>query len=170
MTATVTTLPNLAQQLGVQVGTIFSRSWGYDQTNVNYYVVTAVTPSGKSVRLREIGLTTVEDDGPSTRVVANAETTTGSCAHCGQFIRDTREFDEDGLGHKVEAPYVHLYGGEKCQRHSEAQEATTAEPRVYLRRLAKGYNGKAALNWNSYSSAFLWDGQSQYQTGAGWGH
>jgi len=38
----------------VEVGTIFVRTWGYDQTNVNFYQVVEVTPSGKSVKLREI--------------------------------------------------------------------------------------------------------------------
>jgi len=39
----------------VKVGDVFYRSWGYDQTQVNWAVVVGLTPSGKSVRLQEIG-------------------------------------------------------------------------------------------------------------------
>ena len=36
---------------GVKVGDVFYRSWGYDQTNVNWYVVVALTP--KRVKIQE---------------------------------------------------------------------------------------------------------------------
>lgn len=39
--------------LGVKVGDIFVSSWGYDQTNTDYYEVTALT--GASVKVRPIG-------------------------------------------------------------------------------------------------------------------
>lgn len=35
----------------VQVGDIFVSSWGYDQTNIDFYQVIGKTPSGKSVTL-----------------------------------------------------------------------------------------------------------------------
>jgi hypothetical protein len=38
----------------VAVGAIFVSSWGYDQTNINYYEVVALTASGKSIRVREV--------------------------------------------------------------------------------------------------------------------
>ena len=38
----------------VKVGDIFYNSWGYDQTNIDYYEVVRVTKSGKSVYIREI--------------------------------------------------------------------------------------------------------------------
>lgn len=44
-----------AQELGVEVGSVFYSSWGYDQTNVDFYAVIGITPSGKSVRLVPIG-------------------------------------------------------------------------------------------------------------------
>lgn len=37
---------------GVKVGDIFETSWGYDQTNVNFFQVIAVTE--KSARVREV--------------------------------------------------------------------------------------------------------------------
>jgi len=41
----------------VAVGDIFEMSWGYDQTNVNYFQVTRITPKGCYVR--EIGASSV---------------------------------------------------------------------------------------------------------------
>jgi hypothetical protein len=45
----------------VKVGDIFRSSWGYDQTNVNFYEVVKVTPTG--VRVRPIRQRIVRDDG-----------------------------------------------------------------------------------------------------------
>lgn len=36
------------------VGMIFVHSWGYDQTNIDFYEVTAVSESGRQVTLREL--------------------------------------------------------------------------------------------------------------------
>lgn len=55
METTTTTTPEAV----VEVGDVFESSWGYDQTNVDFYEVTGFTPSGKSVRLRRIGKDTV---------------------------------------------------------------------------------------------------------------
>ena len=45
----------------VQIGTIFSCSWGYEQTNVDFYEVVKVTKA--SVVVREIGTATESSDG-----------------------------------------------------------------------------------------------------------
>ena len=47
----------------VQAGDIFEASWGYDQTNIDYYLVQSVTASGKSVRLVKIGQTLTDQGG-----------------------------------------------------------------------------------------------------------
>ena len=55
----------------VEVGDIFARSWGYDQTNVDFYEVVGITPSGKSVRIVPIASEIVEGAGTAyTRVRA----------------------------------------------------------------------------------------------------
>jgi hypothetical protein len=46
----------------VTVGTIFQSRWGYDQTNIGYYEVVAMTPSGKSARLRKLSQEVVDKD------------------------------------------------------------------------------------------------------------
>ena len=38
----------------VKVGDIFYNSWGYDQTNIDWYQVVSLTKSGKSVKIRPI--------------------------------------------------------------------------------------------------------------------
>lgn len=45
----------------VQVGDIFTASWGYDQTNVDYYLVVARTKA--SVRVRQVATSTVASLG-----------------------------------------------------------------------------------------------------------
>jgi hypothetical protein len=56
MTSTVTSAQDRteAARKGVKLGDVFYRSWGYDQTNVNFYEVVGFTASNKSMRLREI--------------------------------------------------------------------------------------------------------------------
>lgn len=44
----------------LEIGSIFCSSWGYDQTNVDFYEVVGFTPTGKSVRLRKISQDTTE--------------------------------------------------------------------------------------------------------------
>ena len=49
-----------ANQYGVKVGDIFSASWGYEQTNVDFFQVVALV--GKtSVRVREVSLEMIEE-------------------------------------------------------------------------------------------------------------
>lgn len=52
----------------LKVGDIVYTSWGYDQTNIDFFQVVEV--KGKSAVIREIGAKTVRDDGPYTEVVA----------------------------------------------------------------------------------------------------
>lgn len=40
-------------QQAVGIGSVFVCSWGYDQTNVDYYRVVGVTKSGKSVKVQK---------------------------------------------------------------------------------------------------------------------
>lgn len=52
----------------VQVGDFFRSSWGYDQTNVDFYEVLKVSASGKSVKVRQVQAGVVSDEGSSERV------------------------------------------------------------------------------------------------------
>ena len=52
----------------VAVGDVFIESWGYDQTNVDYFEVVSITKSGKSCKVLPIGAKTV-GEGHATRLV-----------------------------------------------------------------------------------------------------
>ncbi|MCA1832569.1 MAG: hypothetical protein LC750_07530 [Actinobacteria bacterium] len=52
-----------------QVGDLFSSSWGYDQTNVDFYEVVEVTKSGKSVRVVQTYTEAIGENVGSVRVV-----------------------------------------------------------------------------------------------------
>jgi hypothetical protein len=54
-----------------KVGDILVSSWGYDQTNIDWYKVVAVTKA--SIRIVQISGRTVEQNGPSDRVMPNTE-------------------------------------------------------------------------------------------------
>lgn len=53
-------------QRKVQVGDFFVESWGYDQTNVDYYQVTRISTSGKTLWMRHVqsGIVKGGDGGP----------------------------------------------------------------------------------------------------------
>ena len=45
----------------LQVGAVLVHSWGYDQTNIGYYQVVAVSSSRRSVTIRKIAAKSVDD-------------------------------------------------------------------------------------------------------------
>ena len=51
----------------LKVGNILVASWGYDQTNIDFFEVLAVLP--KSVKLVMINKRSVDDNGPTVRVI-----------------------------------------------------------------------------------------------------
>ena len=54
----------------VRAGSIFRCSWGYDQTNVDFYEVLSVSASRQTVKVRRIQSHHVDDPhGPQTHVV-----------------------------------------------------------------------------------------------------
>ena len=55
------------QREALSAGDILVRSWGYDQTNIDFYVVTRRTP--KTVTVREIGKTSQYNNETMTSVV-----------------------------------------------------------------------------------------------------
>lgn len=59
-----------------QVGDFLVASWGYDQTNIDYYQVVSV-PSGKSVVLRSVGKKVVGESQTSEYVVPDPDTFCG---------------------------------------------------------------------------------------------
>jgi hypothetical protein len=150
-----------AAEAGVKVGDFFYRSWGYDQTNVNYYEVVGISASGKSVKLREVCVGRVGSyEGPHDRVVPVKGQFYDHCRWCDNLIERGR----DGR-------YVHRY--HDGQRECFWPEGKLAEPMIYSKRLrCIEFNGRKDISaaFNSYSSLYKWDGAPKYQTGIGYGH
>lgn len=71
MTNTATTGSDQAAELApVTPGAIFECSWGYDQTNVDFYEVLSVSASGKTAKVRQIRSHCVDDNpGSVTHVI-----------------------------------------------------------------------------------------------------
>lgn len=47
----------------IKLNDVFYRSWGYEQTNINFVKVVGFTPSGKSVKVVSVGQTITEPMG-----------------------------------------------------------------------------------------------------------
>jgi hypothetical protein len=45
----------------IVVGDLFVSSWGYDQTNIDFYQVVGVNPSGKTIKIQKISSKVIED-------------------------------------------------------------------------------------------------------------
>jgi hypothetical protein len=71
------------ENIQVKVGDIFRMSWGYDQTNVDWFQVTRTTPKG--VVVREISGQETEATGPmSSNVVAVKDSFVERSMWCGE--------------------------------------------------------------------------------------
>ena len=57
---------------GPQVGDVLVSSWGYDQTNVDFWRVVSLTASGKSARIMPLPQRVVEEFTGGERVVAGS--------------------------------------------------------------------------------------------------
>lgn len=114
----------------IAVGDFFVCSWGYDQTNVDFYRVVGKT--GKSVRLQWWTKRLVSEAGmPTEFVVPGGVPATVPVRENGVVVRW-----EDA---KPEMKRVNLEWGTR-------------------------------VRINSFSSARLWEGDAEMQTGGGWGH
>lgn len=131
-----------SQTVEVKVGDFFSSSWGYDQTNVDFYKVVGMTPSGKSVRVQKWTSALHSSNGPQDYVVPGESPAT--------YI--------DWSGVDQNADYW-----------TQKEQKVEREVAVMTKRLSS-YGSGAYISLNSYSSTSLWDGKPEYQTGHGYGH
>ena len=146
--ATATAPASITTDTGVEVkvGDFFYSSWGYDQTNVDFYKVVGFTASGKSVRVQKWSQAsdTAKDGGPSCDYVVPGGSPVTVHDHSA-VTSDMDFWDRQKAVKEVPAP-------------------------IETKRLSTGYRGGAYFSINSYSSASLWTGESVYQTASGWGH
>ena len=57
----------------VEVGDVFANSWGYDQTNIDFYVVERVSASGKTCWIHEVESAVLDSTSGSDHVVPLAD-------------------------------------------------------------------------------------------------
>ena len=127
----------------VKVGDFFASSWGYDQTNVDFYKVVGLTKSGKSVRVQRWTAKVAKDTGPQVYLVPGDSPAT---------YNDWSAVEP---------------GDDFWERQEKVVER---ECPVETKRLRFGGYCGASFSVNSYSGAYLWDGTPQMATGQGWGH
>jgi hypothetical protein len=151
---------------------VFYRSWGYDQTNVNLYLVIGITPSGKSVKLREINAHVLADMGPQVYVEPDDSTFYDPhrrwCAKCSRAI----EWRTNEQGERVSLVHRETWAMQCINSAGDyvpAQFATEPEPVIYTKRL-QTWGDVPTLSWDSYSNAYLWRGETIARTGTGYGH
>ena len=130
----------LAAELGIAVGDFFVMNWGYDQNNVDFYKVVGITPKG--VKIQRWTSKNVGTDGYHDKVVP------GDAPYMTWQWPD--DFNGDPLTQRVLVPA-------KIEQKKLGHYTAYGENKVYL-------------NMTSYANAYIWQGNAQYQTGAGYGH
>jgi hypothetical protein len=142
MTATKTRPASPAPaEVGVAVGDFFSSSWGYDQTNVDFYKVVGLTPKG--VKVQKWSSAVASSNGPCDYVVpGDGPATYTDWSAC------TEEMD-----------------------YWDRQEAKVERPAPVVTKRLRSFGGDyVSFSVNSYSSASKWDGKPEYATASGYGH
>lgn len=123
-------------KFGVKVGDVFVESWGYDQTNVDYYEVVRVMPT--MVEVRAIYART-EGEGHKTRLLPDV----------GNF----------------KTPRESGWGGARYGEVKRFKVKAWVDTQ-YDYRADGGYNKREVtrvyINPSSFSSASLWDGKTSH--------
>lgn len=161
----------------VKVGDVFTCSWGYDQTNVDFYAVTKVSASGKTAEFIKVAASIDEsrDGGPSA-VYKVANVSVAICATCMRGIRPLKTASGETLWRHTNGEVlcytetVCVVGGEDYTRAREGREKCVATPDTF-RRTLRWYGDEVWANAHaSYASMKRWDGRPEYETAQGWGH
>jgi len=84
-------MAQLAAPTATTVGTVFAHSWGYDQTNVDFYEIVKVSKSGKSGKARKIKSAGVEgrEDAVTAATGEDRFVEGTACSRCSNYHLDT---------------------------------------------------------------------------------
>ena len=131
-----------------KVGDILYDSWGYDQTNIDYYEVVRTTKA--SVWIRSIARE-MTDDQRHVVPVAGAFTDL-------QHAERTKDEDGELLTYPCDNP--HVYGPHECP------VVILVDNPPMRKRPQQHYNEpeRYTVRTSSFSCAFLWDGVPKYDT------
>jgi len=85
---------------GLEVGAIFYSSWGYEQTNINFYQVVGI--KGKNLTIQEIGKKTVSESQSTEMVVPAPEIKIGET-----FTKRLNKWGGLSFEYTSASPYTH---------------------------------------------------------------
>ena len=141
--------PHVAEK--IEPGAIMYSSWGYDQTNVDYYMVTRVTKSSCWIVPMYHSETPEAGYSPMAGFTMPLEVKTHSrfCSDCRHSGNSHGEYGCRGMY------------GEDCEcKHANPAEIKPAMHRI--RRYNWGDGERETISLTSYSGAYLWDGARKY--------
>ena len=123
-----------------QVGDILVASWGYDQTNIDFYKVVKATE--KSVWLQQV----------NSQIVDNSNVGQDKVVPTDSSEYRVRNWDEE------------------ADEWGNVNHYITKTHPVNRYKIHSDYSDGYYVRLNSYSFARLWDGKPEAQTAAGYGH
>lgn len=152
-------------EAGVSVGDFFVCSWGYDQTNIDFYKVVALTPKGIKIQKWQSAMAEVQDGGGYTDALVP-----GGGPVTYKVLPDISHITDPETGQVVE---VFTDTGEVVDYHSRQERAVEVPVKPEQKRIqtyGTGENRRAYFTVNSFSSASKWSGSPAHQTAFGYGH
>lgn len=151
----------------VDVGTIFTCSWGYDQTNIDYYAVTRRTDA--SVWIVNIGQSLVPgSEGfmsehvlpDPANVIPWGYAPCGGCEGHGYVHRDGTPSDQWQMSHDPDT-----FRCDVCNGNGRGTpDVTPRRKRLQSFDSSISRGSRWYLTMTSYSTAFVWEGGSSYQS------
>lgn len=133
----------------IEPGAILYSSWGYDQTNIDYYMVTRTTE--KSCWVLPMTQHETQTGFMCGQTVPMEVKTHSTWCECKHRVRDhDEEYGCRGEG-----------WGKTCDCKSVSLKSLT--PKMHRIRNYGGSHGDC-ISLTSYSGAYLWDGQSKYSS------
>lgn len=154
-------------EVGVTVGTFFVRSWGYDQTNIDFYKVVGLTPKG--VKVQHWSSALVDENKNITHVVPGDRP---------KQVRVWPKLDPDceWCRRYTETAYWPgsvTYAAPDCPDHRSREIDSPVEQKrlqAYVSTRVPSASGTYIAVGPYSDHAGLWDGKPEYETAAGWGH
>lgn len=130
------------EEVGVQVGDFFVSSWGYDQTNIDFYKVVGVTPKGVKIQKWTAACVESESSGYTDALVPG----------------DGPVMERDTSAVTPEMDYW------------DAKEATVLVPAKVQTKRIGGSVTYPSIKVRSFAWAHKWTGGAEHQTAMGFGH
>lgn len=146
-----TVTPHVAST--IEPGAILYSSWGYDQTNVDYYMVTRTTKASAWI----VPMTAHEEQ---TGFMSGQASPLEPMTHSRWCECQHPVSNHQMVLNMVGEDYSHCRGsyGDEC----DCQELRPEPIKPKMHRINRSYRPEGILSLTSYSSAYLWDGASKY--------